>query len=318
MARPLRIEFEGAFYHIIQRGIERKSIFASSKDKERFLAYLNSSLLAYKAIFHSYALMNNHYHLILETPRANLSKIMHYLDTSYAAYYNKRHGRAGPLYQGRFKSVLVQEDAYLHYLSSYIHLNPVRAGITKSPEGYTHSSYNYFISNKEAPRWLNTCFILSMFNKNVSKARTLYKQFVMNNIGKEKDVINSNTRKGIILGDDDFFDKIKGHLSNRETDREIPELKCITHGPEPALEFIKDNVERHIKQDKGLCRSIGIYLSRKHTQRTLNYIASFYGNIQYTGISQVCRRMEKRIGENGKLKGLIASIEADIVSNVKT
>ena len=148
MARQLRIEYEGAFYHIVQRGIERKDIFISDKDKEKFLSYLNGSFVKYRAIFHSYVLMNNHYHLILETPRANLSKIMHYLNTSYAAYFNTKRRRVGPLYQGRFKAVLVQQDEYLHYLSCYIHLNPLRAGVVKSPQEYSYSSYNFFISSK--------------------------------------------------------------------------------------------------------------------------------------------------------------------------
>lgn len=316
MARPLRIEYEGAFYHVIQRGIERKDIFISDKDKEKFLSYLNASHIAYKAVFHTYVLMNNHYHLILETPRANLSKVMHYLNTSYAAYFNAKRKRVGPLYQGRFKAVLVQQDEYLHYLSCYIHLNPVRAGIVKSPEEYPHSSYNFFISDKrKPPQWLNVNFILPMFDKDLSKARRLYRQFVMNNIGKEKEIINNNTMKGFVLGNDDFFQTIKGNLVNRE-DREIPLLKDIKHDAEPSLEQVKATVEKYVKDDKRLARSISIYLSRKCTQKTLNEIAAFYGKIQYTGISQVWRRMEKGRGENKKLEERLAKLEADIMNEM--
>ena len=124
MARSLRIEYENAFYHIIQRGIERRNIFDLDKDKDRFFYYLERTHIAYGVIIHAYCLLNNHYHLILETPRANLSKALHCLNTSYAAYYNTEHKRVGPLYQGRFKAILVEADGYLHYLSSYIHLNP--------------------------------------------------------------------------------------------------------------------------------------------------------------------------------------------------
>ena len=313
MARPLRIEYQGAFYHVIQRGIERKDIFASDKDKEKFLSYLNASYLTYKAIFHTYCLMNNHYHLVLETPQANLSKIMHYLNTSYAVYFNTKHKRAGPLYQGRFKALLVQQDEYLHYLSCYVHLNPVRAGIVKLPEEYPHSSYNFFISKKQPPQWLNTNFMLSMFNKNPLKAKQLYKQFVIDNIGKEEDIIKNNTKKGAILGSADFFQTIKHKLIDKEEDSEIPTLKDIKRDAEPTLEYINDAVEKYVKDDKRLIRNVSIYLSRKYTQKTLNEIASFYGKIQYTGISQVYRRMEKRREENGKLEMLLVKLEAEIL-----
>ena len=313
MTRPLRIEYEGAFYHVIQRGIERKDIFASDKDKEKFLSYLNACFLAYKAIIHTYMLMTNHYHLIIETPQANLSKIMHYLNTSYAAYFNSKYKRVGPLYQGRFKAVLVQEDEYLHYLSCYIHLNPVRAGIVKLPEEYPHSSYNFFIFKKEPPKWLNTNFILSIFNKDISKARQLYRQFVVNNIGKEKDVIENNTKNGLVLGDDDFFQSIKDKLINREEDSEMPILKDIKQGIGPTLDHIKNKVERRLKDDKRLARSLSIYLSRKCTQKTLNEIAAFYGNMQYTGVSQVWRRMEKRREKDRGLGALITKLEAEII-----
>lgn len=313
MARPLRLEYPGAFYHVIQRGIERKNIFLHDKDKGKFLSYLDASYRAYKALFHTYILMDNHYHLILETPQGNLSKIMHYLNTSYAAYYNSRHKRVGPLYQGRFKAMLVQEDEYLHYLSCYIHLNPVRARLTKFPETYRYSSYNYFVSKEKPPEWLNTALILSMFDKNTSKAKKLYGQFVMDNIGKEKEIINKDTKRGLVLGDDDFFQTIKNKLIAREEYPEIPILKELKHGIELALEDIKIMVEKHIKDDRRLTRTVSIYLSRKYTQKTLNEIAAFYGKIQYTGVSQIYRRMERRRAENAELNKLIAKLESEMI-----
>lgn len=316
MARPLRIEYEGAFYHIIQRGIERRNIFISEKDKGRFFSYLNGSFAAYSAIFHSYVLMDNHYHLILETPQANLSKIMHYLNTSYATYFNAKHKRSGPLYQGRFKAVLVEQDEYLHYLSCYIHLNPVRAGIVKSPEEYPYSSYSLFISKREPPQWLNTAFILSMFNKNFPRAKHLYKQFVSDNIGKEKDFIDTNTKKGIILGSEVFFDHIRTEFIDKEDkeDTEIPLLKALRHKKESSLSDIKSLVEKSVTTDHRLRRSIAIYLSRKYTQKTLNEIAEFYGGIKYTGVSQVYRRISQRRLHNKDLDGSIAKIETKIIN----
>ena len=208
MARQLRIEFEDAFYHIIQRGIERKDIFVSSADKDRFLYYLDSAYVTYGAVIHAYVLMDNHYHLILQTPRANLSKIMHYLNTSYAVYFNSKQKRIGPLYQGRYKAILVQQDEYLHHLSQYIHLNPVRSNIIENPIEYPWSSYKYFVSNATSLKWLNTALILSMFGEEISIAKKRYAKLAQNAPNKAKQIIDENTIKGFILGNNNFVEEI--------------------------------------------------------------------------------------------------------------
>lgn len=136
MARPLRIEFEGAVYHITARGNERKKIYLSKSDYEKFLKYLGDTKKKYNIVIHCYVLMSNHYHLIIETPEANLSRAMHYINGSYTTYFNIKRKRSGHLFQGRFKSILVDKDNYLLELSRYIHLNPVRAGIVEKPEDY--------------------------------------------------------------------------------------------------------------------------------------------------------------------------------------
>jgi REP element-mobilizing transposase RayT len=316
MARPLRIEFPGAFYHVIQRGMERKDIFASDNDKKKFLSYLNAAHMSYRAVFHAYVLMNNHYHLILETPHAPLSKIMHYINSSYAIYFNIKRRRSGPLYQGRFKAFLVQQDEYLHYLSCYVHLNPVRAGLVKSPGEYAFSSYNVFTSDTKPPAWLNTSPILSMFDKRESKAKNMYRRFVIENIGREKDIIRQNTQKGLLLGNDNFFAYIKEKFIDAQEDSEIPILKEIKVKIEPPMEDIKSITEQHVPNDKKLIRSLSIYLSRKYTQKTLKEIANFYGGIKYTGVSQVWRRMEMRKGKDIGMAQLLAKLETEIMKCV--
>jgi len=136
MSRPLRIEYPGAFYHVTSRGNERKMVFQSTRDREKYLTYLESAHHRYGAIIHVYCLMGNHYHLLLETPRGNLSKVLHHINGAYTTYFNIKRGRFGHLFQGRFKGILVEKDAYCKELSRYIHLNPVRAGMVKSPSEY--------------------------------------------------------------------------------------------------------------------------------------------------------------------------------------
>jgi len=122
MARPLRIEYEGAFYDIVARGNEGKKVFLSKSDYEKFLANLQMSAVRFSVLVHCYALMGNHYHLIVETPKANVSSFMHAIQSGYTTYFNKKRGRSGHLFQGRYKSILVDKDAYL--IDRRIHLTP--------------------------------------------------------------------------------------------------------------------------------------------------------------------------------------------------
>jgi len=312
MARPLRIEYEDAFYHIIQRGIERKRIFLEDTDKDKFLSYLSQAYLKYKIIIHTYALMDNHYHLILQTPGANLSKAMHYLNASYAAYFNSKRKRTGPLYQGRYKAILVQQDEYLHHLSRYIHLNPVRAKIVKDPIKYSWSSYKYFASNTTLPTWLQINFILSMFSKTAFKAKKFYKEFVLAGIGREKDIIYKNTKKGFILGNSNFAEKIIKRFVSDKQDPEIPIINDLKRRKEPSLEKIKTLVQDSIKDNRNLKRKIGFYLSRKYTQQTLNQIASFYGKIKDTGVSQAFKRIEQARKKNKRLDKCLVELEGKV------
>lgn len=310
MARPLRIEFEDAFYHIIQRGTERKNIFLEDLDKKKFLSYLEFANTAYNAIFHAYVLMDNHYHLILQTPRANLSKIMHYINTSYAAYFNSKRKRVGPLYQGRFKAIIIQHDEYLHYLSRYMHLNPVRANAVKDPMQYQWTSYKCYISSASSPKWLTTGLILSMLDTNTPKAKRLYKQFVLDGVGKEEEIIKENTIKGLVLGDNDFFEYIVSNfIDEKKTDVEIPLLKEIKRLKEPTLDHIKQTVYNDGSLDNRLKRRLSLYLSRKTTQKTLNEIAEFHGKITDAGVSRAARRVQQDRGEDKALNRMLAEIE---------
>ncbi|MBT9145934.1 MAG: Chromosomal replication initiator protein DnaA [candidate division WS2 bacterium] len=313
MARPLRIEYAGAFYHIIQRGNERKEIFKSDQDREKFLKYIELISGRYNIRIHTYCIMNNHFHLILETIEPNLAKAMHTLNTSYTVYFNTKRKRTGHLFQGRYKAILVQADEYLHHLSRYIHLNPIRAELVKDPKDYPWSSYKFFLSEINSPGWLKTDFILSMFDKDLKKARVLYRKFVIEHIGNEIDVIKDNITAGSILANHDFVEWIRDKFIKDKSDREIPDIERLKK--RPSLADIISKVKEAVK-DEGFSRKIAIYLSRKYTAKTLNEIASFYGNIGDTGVSQLCLRLERKRKEDRQLNNLISQLEK--VWNVET
>lgn len=310
MARPLRIEYPNAFYHVIQRGTEKRDIFSTDEDNETFLSYINRAHLACGIFIHTYALMNNHYHLIMETPRANLSKAMHHINASYAIYFNTKTKRVGPLYQGRYKSILVQKDEYIHQLSSYIHLNPVRAEIVKDPVDYRWSSYRYFVSQIIPPKWLRVDLILTMFDTNPRKAKVLYRDFVLSGIDKDKNIILNNTKEGCILGSDTFLESIKRKFVNQREDPEIPVIRKFKMGDIITSDHIIDMVKEKVRSNVRLQKKICIYFLRKYTDITLRGIADFYGGMNYKTISTIYRRLSKQRMESRTLDELLKQIEA--------
>ena len=148
MARPIRIEYEHAFYHVVSRAHRRENIFRRDLDRKKFLEKLEQTVERHRLKIQVYVLMSNHYHLLIETPDANLSKAMHDLNASYANWYRSEYNLIGSIFQGRYKAILVEKDEYILVLSAYIHLNPVRAGIVKDPEAYLWSSFRCYSENQ--------------------------------------------------------------------------------------------------------------------------------------------------------------------------
>jgi len=178
MSRPLRIEYPGAFYHISSRGNERSPIFHDDADRRALLAYCASSVERYGAIIHVYCLMTNHYHLLVETSHGNLSQIMRHINGAYTNYYNTRHSRSGHLFQGRYRAILVEKDAYAAELSRYIHLNPVRAKMVPGWSDYAWSSCRVYTGREKKPKWLATQFILGYFGNSGREKELAYIQFL--------------------------------------------------------------------------------------------------------------------------------------------
>ena len=211
MARPLRIEYEGAFYHIVARGNERKRIFLSKADYEKFLANLRTSAERFSVVIHCYVLMGTHYHLIVETPKANLSAFMHPIQSGYTTYFNTKRGRSGHLFQGRYKSILIDKDAYLLELSRYIHLNPVRARMSDTPQAYPFSSYPAFID----PR--RETFVFRDLIWDMSHGSESYRRFVESGLVEEPKSPFDDVYGSVILGRKSFIKEVLQDL--KDTDK---------------------------------------------------------------------------------------------------
>ena len=221
MARPLRVEYPGAYYHVINRGNNQEKIFKNDRDKEKFLEYLAKANQRFSIIIHTYCLMSNHFHLLVETPDPNLSMAMQWINVSYATYFNRKRGRHGHLFQGRFKAILIDADEYLKHLSRYIHLNPVRAKMAPTPLKYQWSSYAAFIGKLKTPSFLETDWLLSNFGKRKKEAKQNYKAFVEDADVKTLENPHKQLTAGFILGDLDFVNWVKdSFLSGRKDENE--------------------------------------------------------------------------------------------------
>jgi len=178
MARPLRVEFSGAVYYLTARGNARQAIYADDEDRQRFLGLLGREVEQQGWRCYAYCLMNNHYHLLIETPEANLVAGMRRLNGAYTQGFNRRHQRVGHLFQGRYKSIVVERDSYLKELCRYIVLNPVRAGLVEAPQEWRWSSYTETARAGARPAWLKVEEVWGLFSEREDQARVAYRRFV--------------------------------------------------------------------------------------------------------------------------------------------
>ncbi len=308
MSRPLRVEWEGGFYHITARGNEKRPIFLIEQDYLRFVSRFEPIYERYGVVIHSYVLMTNHYHVLVETPRANLSAALHDLNTAYTNYFNRRHDRVGHLFQGRYRSIVVEKDPYLLELSRYIHLNPVRAGMVKRPEAYRWSSYPSYLSSGSCPGWLRREDILGQMDKSLGKGRRKYREFVEEGLkGEVRDPLEAVTG-GIVLGGETFWVGVKNRVEGLQGRNEVPVLKEIHRKTEAGVivekvaSFYGVPADRITRLAHPLHRGtqVAMYLVRKKTDLSLNEIGAIFGKRHYTAVSVAFRRVEgKRQRDRG-------------------
>ena len=324
MARPLRINFEDAVYHIIARGNRKEKIFNDDEDKQIFQQKMSKTFLKYSLICYAYCLLDNHYHLFLKTPQANISRAMHYLNAGYANYFSAKYRLYGPLFQGRYKSILVDQDQYSLVLSSYIHLNPYRAKI-KDWLSYPASSLpDYLGKRKPIIENLDTQFILKQFHPHLTHSHKLYLQYLQQNLNLKYP--KEEVYHGIALGQEDFIKRIEKYISSYGKDREIQVTHAVFQStPEKIITLICNtfqvNSEELLAKRRGnIYRLLAIYLIKNHTSLSLKEIGKIF-SMDYTAVSQTARRFEAKISKDKSLKKKVVQILEKLnieMSNVKT
>ncbi len=294
MARAWRIEYEGALYHVLSRGNEGRTIFIDNDDRLLFLETLGEMSERFEIDIFAYVLMDNHYHLLFRTNRANLSKSMQWFGATYTKRFNIGHNRAGHLFQGRFKNMLVENDAYLLQLSYYIHRNPLRARMVKRLASHKWSSYQVYAYEKSCPKWLNTDLLLSHF-VNEEDPHKAYRQSAQK-YAFEEQRLWEDLSYGSFLGTQKFIKNIKKQYLGSAPHREIPQQKQLDKDLDPELVFLKAvealkcNPEdfrksKRISEADKVNRDMLIYLLWQLGQLTNQQIGEKFG-LTYSAVSQ--------------------------------
>lgn len=229
MARPLRIQFPGALYHVTSRGNARNPIFLDDTDRFHFLDFLGSAVQRCNWLCHAYCLMGNHYHLLIETPNANLSKGMHLLNGNHTNRFNKRHETVGHIFQGRYKAILVSRDSHLLELCRYIVLNPLRAGMVSDAADYRWSSYRGTLGQAHPPPWLSTSWILNQFGAERNQSRERYRQFVI--AGHNQTSIWADVQGDLLMGSKEFAADVASNIVPRDNNDDIPKCQRLLNRP---------------------------------------------------------------------------------------
>jgi REP-associated tyrosine transposase len=311
MARPLRLEFEDAIYHLLGRGNARQRIFASERDQVEFVKLVEASSERFEVAVLAFVLMGNHFHLLAQTRRANLSRWMHWLMVSYTVYFNWRHGRSGHLFQGRYKSFLVEDGEYLLGLSRYLHLNPVRgavlgAGTPAQRRGrlraYRWSSYRGYAGLEKPFGFVEEELVLGELQASTARERVRYRRFVEEGLVREIENPFEAVQWQAVLGSESFARKTQDRIQSMA--RHGREVTAVRRGTKRVLplQVIRMVAQRYAVPESRLlerggygleARNVAMALVWERCALTLREIGQLFGGIDYAAIAQRIRRISK-------------------------
>ena len=317
----MRILIPGGYYHVTCRGNDRRAIYRDDRDRSVFLEKLQGSLANYQVELHAYVLMSNHFHLLVATPKGNLSEFMRHFNISYTAAYNRRHRRVGHLYQGRYKAILVDQDNYLLELSRYVHLNPVRI---KSYHGgsvgerirylerYRWSSLPGYIKSTNKQPWVQYGMVLGQ----IGGSRKKYAEFVAEGMERGYDTPWDSVTGQVVLGQEGFVERIKGRMGERGAVREQPSSREFA--AKSAAVIMREVCRRlGVKENEIGGKRIGSRDERaaamemlyRHGEMSQAAIGKLLGGLDYTTVSRERKRLRDRVREDKKLGIALAEIE---------
>ncbi len=309
MSRPLRIEYEGAWYHVMNRGRRSDRIFEEPNDYRLFIDLMKEITVVWDARISAYCLMPNHYHMIIQTPRGNISRCLRHLDGIYTQRFNRAHGLDGPLFRGRFKSILIDADSYLLQLVRYIHWNPIKAKIVDDLDQALWSSHKGYLSKAKEWDWLQKDIVFSLLTGEKRNRVIAYRRFMAGEDSKEIEKLFERKKWPVFLGSEQFagwlrrrFFEKKQHPQVPESSELGPELKAIK---KKVCDYYRVEESELLKSRRGRFnepRNMAIYLVRRLRKDNLREIGSEFGLSGYSSASSILQELEKQFLKNRRLQ----------------
>jgi REP element-mobilizing transposase RayT len=307
-------------YHVTSRGLEQRAIVRDDADRRKWLELLDSVAMRRRWRVFAWALMTNHFHLFLETPDGDLSEGMHDLNSGYASTFNRRHGRCGPLFQSRFKAILVEREAHDWELTRYIHLNPVRAGMEERPEEYPWSSCRAYFDSRRAPEWLAWEHVLIRHGRTLRVARRAYRQYLEDGMESTSGSPFVRVVASTMLGSPGFVARMRAWLGDHFPGREVPQARAVRATVDmaeieravcAAFGVGPDRLrERRRRQNDA--RAAAIYLCRKLTGTPMAELGAAFGDVTGQAASRTSRALEARLPGDRRLARILRDCE-DII-----
>ena len=307
MARPLRIQYPGAVYHVMNRGGSRQRVFLEKADYETFLKIIGDIHERWGIEVFAYCLIDNHYHLCLRTPEGNLSRVMRHLDGLYTQQLNRRHHRDGALFRGRYKAIVVDKDNYLSQVVRYIHLNPCGAGLVREPHAYVWSSHQFYLRPKQAPKWLRVEEVMGEF-ADISG----FHEFVLEGNAHALEEFYKRGRQSPVLGDERFRERLIDKALR--VDREHPrhERAAIRPSVDKVLKALAKTYGLKVKDlmtgkrgKDNEARKVGMYLVKEICDLKLQEIAKRFGIASYGTVGWACHGIGSRLKSDAKFRARI-------------
>jgi len=309
MSRPLRIEYPGAWYHVLNRGRRRELIFRDPKDYPTFLQTVQEACGFWRLRVAAYCLMPNHYHLLVQTPNGNLSRCLRHIDGVYTQRFNRRHGQDGPLFRGRYKALLIEADTYLLQLVRYLHRNPLAAGLTETPEDYPWSSHKNYLSGGSQGKWLYKDVVGEMLAKNPRERIEAYREFMARGDSRELGQLFSRKRWPVFLGSEKFLAGVKGRFFAKKVNGEVPQGKELAPDLRIVLAFVAREYrvkERDLfysrRGQENEARNVAIYLVRRLRGDRLREIGMAFRINRTSTVSSIVERMKVRLKRDESLQ----------------
>ena len=314
MSRPLRLQFSGAVYHVMNRGTARQTTFLDAEDYQGFLNTLGEAHRLWGIEVYSYCLMKNHYHVCLRTPKGNLSRVMRHVDGLYTQRFNRYHKRDGALFRGRYKAILVDENEYLSQVVRYIHLNPIDAGVVKQPEEYRWSSHLHYLQGKGVPLWLNTQEVLEPLG-----GRKAFREFVLSGNEEALERYYDSKRQSPVLGRDEFVEKLRN--SEAKLVREIPRYQRRAVQVDPAgvigkvagiYGIAREEVVTGVRGKENEARKVAMYLVGRCCDQTLSETAKLFGLGSYGAVGWGCHAVKGKMEREKRFRDQIENMAAEV------